>query len=99
MIPNLNQLEGRKFCVVFVKVLDPVTEKVQLQCMRGRASIDRGRVSVIDKHGAVFTIPNISIPNIMPSDGTKLLQDAEYFVFVKLDESIQLFNPDIDPNL
>ena len=86
MIPNLNQLEGRKFCVVFVKVLDPVTERVQLQCMRGRASIDRGRVSVIDKHGAVFTIPNISIPNIMPSDGTKLLQDAEYFVFVKLDE-------------
>ena len=40
-----------------------------------------------------------SIPNIMPSDGTKLLQDAEYFVFVKLDESIQLFNPDIDPTL
>ena len=36
----LNRLEGRKFCVVFVKLVDPATERVQLQCLRGRASVD-----------------------------------------------------------
>lgn len=99
MAVNLNQLEGRKFCVVFVKVLDPTANKVQLQCLRGRASVDRGKVSVIDKNGAVFTIPSISVANILPSDGTKILQDAEYFVLIKVDENIELFNRNQDPYL
>ena len=44
----LEKIEGRKFCVVFVKTVDEARGKVQLQCMRGRASVDRGKVSVID---------------------------------------------------
>ncbi|HOG50148.1 MAG TPA: hypothetical protein PKY10_06125 [Lentisphaeria bacterium] len=90
MVTPLERLEGRKFCVVFVKVIDASTERVQLQCLRGRASVERGKVSVVDQHGAMFTLPGTAVANIQPSDGTKLLQDAEYFCFVRVDDSIEL---------
>lgn len=96
MAVPLDKLEGRKFCVVFVKVIDAATERVQLQCMRGRASVERGRVSCVDANGSSFQIPSISVKNILPSDGTALLKDAEYFCLVKLDESIELVNKDVD---
>ncbi len=89
---RLDYLEGRKFCVVFVKVIDAEQERVRLQCLRGRASVDRGRLKVVDRHGAVFEVPSSSLPMVMPSDGTVVLKDAEYFVMVRLDENIQLFN-------
>lgn len=87
---NLKHLEGRKFCVVFVKVIDAARERVSLQCLRGRASVTSGRVACVAEDGTLFQIPSTAIPNILPSDGTPLLQDAEYFVFVKVDPSIQL---------
>jgi hypothetical protein len=90
MVTPLKRLEGRKFCVVFVKVIDAAAERVQLQCLRGRASVDRGKVSVADQHGAMFTLPGTAVANIQPSDGTKLLQDAEYFCLVRVDDSIEL---------
>jgi hypothetical protein len=90
MVTPLERLEGCKFCVVFVKVMDAVSERVQLQCLRGRASVEKGRVSVVDSQGAMFTLPAISVKNIQPSDGTKLLQDAEYFCLVRVDKNIEL---------
>jgi hypothetical protein len=89
---SLDYLEGRKFCVVFVKVLDPVSERVQLQCFRGRASIERGRVNVVDRNGAVFTVPGSAMNNIMENDGSKILKDADYFCLVKTDDSIELMS-------
>ena len=94
MSVSLAQLEGRKFCVVFVKVIDAATQRVQLQCMRGRASVDdRGGVSCVNESGASFAIPSISRAGILPSDGTPILKDAEYFVLVKVDDSMQLVSP------
>ena len=92
----LERIEGRKFCVVFVKTIDEARGKVQLQCMRGRASVDRGKVSVIDESGCTFTVPGTAVQNILPSDGTALLKDAEYFCFVKVDPSIQLVTKNDD---
>lgn len=92
----LERIEGRKFCVVFVKTIDEARGKVQLQCMRGRASVDRGKVSVIDESGCTFTVPGTAVNNILPSDGTALLKDAEYFCFVKVDPSIQLVTKNND---
>ena len=86
----LERIEGRKFCVVFVKVLDEATGKVRLQCLRGRASVDRGKVNVIAEDGCTFTVPGTAVPHIMENDGTPLLKDAEYFCLVKVDPSIQL---------
>jgi len=86
----LERIEGKRFCVVFVKVVNELLGKVQLQCLRGRASIDRGRLSVVGEDGCSFTVPGTAVTNILPNDGTPLLRDAEYFCFVKLDPSIQL---------
>jgi hypothetical protein len=87
---DLSHLEGRTFCVVFVKVLDEVRQRVQMQCFRGRASIERGRLNVVAPGGAVFAVPSSAYPSILPNDGTKLLKDAEYFVLVKTDPSLRL---------
>lgn len=92
MPDSLDYLEGKKFCIVFVKVLDPTRGRVQLQCFRGRANVERGRLHVVRDDGSMFTVPGSAIPNVLPSDGTKLLEDAEYFVFVKTDESIDFFS-------
>lgn len=93
MIVPLNELEGRRFCVVFVKILDPAKGRVQLQCLHGRANIDGGHLDVVHESGSVFTVPGSALPNILPSDGTKILRDAEYYVFVKVDEGIEFFSP------
>ncbi len=88
MPANFDYLEGRRFCVVFVKVLDVETERLQLQCMRGRASVERGRVSVVTAGGGMFTVPSSALPSVLPSDGSELLQDAEYFCLVRTDDNI-----------
>lgn len=86
----LEYLEGKRFCVVFVKVLDAEQERVQLRCLRGRASLDRGRLSVAAPAGNVFSVPATALGTVMPNDGTALLQDAEYFCLVRVDDHIVL---------
>lgn len=90
---DLRYLEGRTFCVVFVKILDEVKGRVQTQCFRGRADIERGRLNVVAENGALFTVPSSAYGNILPNDGTKMLKEAEFFVLVKTDPSIQLTSP------
>ena len=88
---TLDHLEGRKFCVVFVKVLDEASGKVQFQCLRGRADIRRsGQLFVVGSGGGEFQVPSSAYGMIQPADGTDLLKDAEYFVFVKTDPRIDL---------
>lgn len=87
-------LEGRRFCVVFVKVLDLLKERVQLRCLRGRASVDNGKVSVVAANSNVFTIPQSAMGSISPNDGTAILKDAEYFCLVKVDKNIELVSDD-----
>lgn len=96
---NLTTVEGRTLCVVFVKVVDPVRERVKLQCLRGRASVERGKLSVVHESGSVFTVPSNALPTLQPNDGTELLKDAEYYVLVHTDPNIHLFDepfPDED---
>mgnify|MGYP006296050951 FL=1 len=88
---SYNYLEGRKFCVVFVKVIDPETERVRLQCLHGRANVTRRGVSVVTAEGAEFQVPSTALPTVQPSDGSDLLKDAEYFVLVKTDPGIDFF--------
>lgn len=94
MIDSLDRLEGRKFCVVFVKVINEDAGKVKLQALHGRASVENGKVSCITPEGASFTVPRSAHSNILPSDGTEMLKDAEYFVLVKTDKEIEFLNSD-----
>ncbi|MBP1583991.1 MAG: hypothetical protein J6866_08550 [Victivallales bacterium] len=91
----LDYLEGRKFCVVFVKILDLLKERVQLRCLRGRASIERGKLQVMAPTGNIFTVPSSAIPTIQPNDGTEILKDAEFYCLVKVDENVQLEDGDL----
>lgn len=90
MAGRFDYLEGRKLCVVFVQVVDESSGRVRLQCMRGRANVEGSRVSVVADNGCMFTIPSSAVGNILPSDGTELLKDAEYFCLVKTDSGIDL---------
>jgi hypothetical protein len=94
MAADLRYLEGKKFCVVFVKVLDVKTERVSLQCLRGRADVSAGRLNLVNESGAVFTVPSTAHANILPNDGTKLLRDADYYVLVKTDDNIEFMPPE-----
>ncbi|MCF7855208.1 MAG: hypothetical protein K9N51_10465 [Candidatus Pacebacteria bacterium] len=89
MLHDLNHLEGKKFCVVFVKVIDESAGKVELQALHGRASIEAEKLRCYTPEGVCFAVPNSALPNILPNDGTELLKDAEYFVLVKLDPNIE----------
>ncbi len=89
---DLNEVEGRKFCVVFVQQVkdEEGKDKVRLQCLRGRASVEGGKLKVVDENRQVFTVPSTALPTLSPNDGTRMLGDAEYFAMVKVDENIDL---------
>ncbi len=89
---NFEYLEGRRFCVVFVKVLDHTSGRVQCRCMRGRAHLEDGHLHLMAPQGSVFTVPASALPTIAPNDGTALLKDAEYYCMIKVGDNIQLFD-------
>ena len=91
-MPDLDYLEGRKLCIVFVQVLDEETGRLKLQAMHGRASVENGKLALRTPQGTGFPIPNTALASIMPSDGTPILKDAEYYCFVKTDPGIGLFD-------
>ena len=93
-MPDLSYLDGKKMCVVFVKEVPGDTSKAQIQCYHGRADTAENKLAVIDSGGAKFVVPNTALSNILPSDGTALLKDAEYFVMVKLHPDIDFIEPD-----
>ncbi len=90
---TMQYLEGRKFCVVLVKEVPENSASARLQCLHGRASVENGSLFLIDPQGGKFPVPNSALHNIMPSDGTALLKDAEYFVMVKLHWDIDFLEP------
>jgi len=94
MSTPLDHLEGRRFCVVFVKVLDTAEGKVQLRCFRGRADVRGGRLDVVTDTGALFSVPSSAHGSIQPNDGTALLRDAEYFALVRVDDTMEFVSPD-----
>ena len=85
---DLKYLEGRKICVVFVKTLAPEHTRIQLRCFRGRGDLERGQLNVVAEDGQLFTVPGSAMPSLQPNDGTKILGDAEYYVLVHADSSI-----------
>lgn len=94
MSVELEYLEGKKFCVVFVRMLEANSEKVQLRCMHGRASIENRILKVHCGGDQPFQVPNSALGNILPSDGTDLLKDCEYYVMVKVHKDIDLATPE-----
>lgn len=85
---ELAGLEGKRFCVVFVKVTEKADGQepdFQIRCVHGRASIERGISLVLEHDGGRFVVPRSCYNRILPSDGTTMLKDAEYFVMCKVE--------------
>lgn len=87
---SYSHLEGRRFCLVFAKAGEQDPEKVQLRCHYGRLNIQDGdKLYLQEDSGAAIGIPSSACNKILPSDGTHLLKDAEYFVIVTLGAGVE----------
>lgn len=88
---NISYLQGKKFCIVFAKYTGEDESKVKLRCHHGRAVIiDKEKLYLEEeKSGAQIGVPSSALNKILPSDGTDILKDSEYFVIVKVDPQIE----------
>ncbi len=87
---DLDYLHDKKFCIVFAKYVDETTGKVQLRAHHGSAFVEDGKLSLIERDsGGVIAVPSSALNKVLPSDGSDLLKDSEYFVIVKVDKNIE----------
>jgi hypothetical protein len=81
---GLEHLDGCRFCMVCMQVLDEATQNVQLVPIHGKAKVLPDCLVLVEPSGSEHAIPDSAIPSILPSDGTPLLADAEHYVIVKI---------------
>jgi len=81
---KLDYLEGTRFCIVLMKVLDQAAGKVQLTPIHGTARVSAGGLSVEESSGSMHAVPDSALASIYPSDGNEMLGDAEYYAVVKI---------------
>lgn len=86
MAADLKYLEGKKFCLVFARLEDDAEPDgpVSLRCMHGRASINTKGHLIVEGPDGSFHVPSSCYPKIMPSDGTEMLEDAEFFALCRV---------------
>ena len=77
-------LNGTRFCLVHMMVLDEKTQQVKLTPIHGVAQVFDDRVVVVESSGGEHVVPDSALPSILPSDGTELLEDAAHYVIVKV---------------
>jgi hypothetical protein len=81
---GLKHLEGTRFCLVQMTVLDALKQEVKLVPIHGVARILPDRLVVEEASGSQHVVPDSALQSILPSDGTDLLKDAEHYVIVKI---------------
>ena len=79
---DLRHIHAKRFCVVFVNGDDP--EKVTLRTLHGFANISNEGLLSVEHDDGAFAVPPSCYRMVLPSDGTELLKDAEYYVFCKV---------------
>lgn len=84
ILKNLKYLEGTSFCIVYMTVIDQITEKVKLAPVYGTAKVLSDRLMLREKDGKEHVVPTSALPSIMVSDGNDLLKDAANYVIVKI---------------
>ena len=88
---DLNYLQGKKFCLVLAQKFGEDPSKAKLRTMHGRADFSReGVLSVVSDSNEKFAVPASCYNQILQSDGTELLQDAEYYVICHVDKNIEI---------
>ena len=79
---DLRYIHGKKFCVVFVS--GDTMEDVKMRTLHGFANVDSQGLLTVEHDGGGFGVPPSCYKLVLPSDGTDILKDAEYFVFCKV---------------
>ncbi len=80
----LRYLDGARFCIVQMVVLDANTQNVKLTPIHGRAKVLSDHLVLIEAGGGEHAVPDSALPSILPSDGTEILGNAEHYVIVKI---------------
>ena len=80
---DVSYVHGKLFCVVFVNS-DHGEENLQMKTMHGRAFVDRSGLKLVQDDGGDFAVPSSAYNHILPSDGTPILGDCEYYVIVRV---------------
>jgi hypothetical protein len=83
-LQDLAHVDGKRFCIVRMDVVDEATNRVSLVPANGIARIMPDRLIVQKPSGDQLVIPDSALPSILPSDGNAMLGDAEYYVIVKV---------------
>ena len=86
-LQSLKHLDGSRFCMVCMTVLDLDAERVQLAPIYGTARVLPDRLLVEEDSGRAHAVPDSALAQILPSDGTEMLKDAAYYVIVKIGEA------------
>ncbi len=81
---ELKYLEGKRFCVVFMQADDPDPQQVRLRALHGRANVSAAGILSVEHDGGAFQVPRSCYPQILASDGTDILGDAEYYVICRV---------------
>ncbi|MGD9874366.1 MAG: hypothetical protein AB7T27_08835 [Kiritimatiellia bacterium] len=83
---DLGYLDGTRFCIVLMRVLNQAAREVQLTPIYGTARVSSGELRVEEPSGSGHTVPESALSSIHPSDGNEILKDAEHYVIVKIAE-------------
>jgi hypothetical protein len=82
-------INGARFCMVYMTVLDTKTNRVKLETFHGVARVLVDRLVLEADGGDLIAVPNSALPNIRKCDGKEpVLKDAVYFVIVKVGRAI-----------
>ena len=88
---DLSYLQGKKFCLVLAQKTGDDPSKARLRTMHGRADFSReGVLSVVSDKGDKFAVPASCYHQVLQSDGTALLEDAEYYVICHVHQDIEI---------
>jgi hypothetical protein len=79
-----DHLDGTRFCLVQMEVLNVATQQVKLTPVHGVARVLPDKLVVEEPCGNRLVVPDSALPSILPSDGTAVLEDAEHYVIVRI---------------
>ncbi|OVE75379.1 hypothetical protein BVX97_04720 [bacterium E08(2017)] len=91
MSETLNKLEGiggKRFCLVYMELIDMEKEQVKLTPVYGTARLHSDKLLLVEKDGNELVVPESALASVYASDGSEILKDAEYYVVVKVGHGI-----------
>lgn len=81
---ELAYLDGARFCLIYMQVLNRTKQELKLTPVHGTAKVQKDRLVIEEADGNQLVVPNSALPEIRPNDGEKMLGNASHYVIVKV---------------